>query len=75
MSSRIQQIREIWHKDPNIRFNITTKERKEILLSQDETIIFHGNLYDIKFLNKGGGIWEVYCEKRNHKSSETRSHS
>lgn len=64
--SRISQLRNFYYENPSLKFNVTTKERKEILLSSDSTVIYHGNIHDIKFKNKGGGVWEMYCEKREY---------
>lgn len=63
MSSRVSQLKSFWYKDPTCKFNITTKERKELLLNGDLTIIFQGNLYEIKFKNLGGGVWQMFTEK------------
>lgn len=67
MSSSIEQKRWLFITNPSMKINVTTKERKELLLSHDATIIHHGSLYEIKFKNLSGGIWEMYCEKVTYK--------
>lgn len=43
--------------------NVTTKERKEILLNQETYLIYQGKSYTIKFKSLGGGVWEMFAEK------------
>ena len=69
MSSRVSQLRELWFKDPSLTFNVTTKERKELMLADDLTIIYHGYLFDIKFKNIGGGIWKMFTQKKEYQTS------
>lgn len=64
----VLSIRSSWIKNPNIKFNITNKTRKEILISNDTTVIHHADLYDIKFNNLGGGVYETFCVRRSSKN-------
>ena len=57
---------------PNGRINCSTKQRKELLLSNDSTFIYHGTLYDIKFKNLGGGVYEAYSEIRNYSIGKSK---
>ena len=57
-------IKSAWIKNPELKFNVPNKLRKEMMLSNNETIIHHANLYNIKYKNLGGGVWEAYCERR-----------
>lgn len=57
---------------PNGRINCSTKQRKELLLSNDSNFIYHGNLYDIKFNNLGGGVCEAYSEIRKYSVDKSK---
>ena len=59
------EIKGIFIKDPSVKLNVSTELRKKMMISNDLTIIHHGNLHDIKFKNLGGGVYEVFCERRN----------
>jgi len=65
--NKIQEIKQVWYKNPKIKFNVSTKERKDIMLNENLNIIFQGEIYDIKFKNLGGGVWEIYTEKKLNK--------
>lgn len=60
-----QDLRNIWHTNPNFKANVSTKVRKDILLSNDLRAVFEGKSYEIKFNSLGGGVWEAYIEKLN----------
>lgn len=57
-------LKENFHRDLSLRINVSTKIRNQMLLNNDTTISHGGLIYNIKFKNIGGGIWEAYTEKR-----------
>ena len=62
-----QEVRDKWLKNPLLKIFISTKVRREWMLSHNLTIIYHGIVCDISFKNMGGGVWEVsnnYNEKQ-----------
>ena len=50
-------------KIENYRERITTKEWQQILLNNQDSIIFRGTLYKLKAEPLGCGVVEVYKEK------------
>ena len=50
-------------KVENYKERMTTKEWKQILLNNQDSIIFHGNFYRLKAKSLGHGVVEVYKEK------------
>ena len=49
-------------QDENFKQRITTKEWKQMLLVQDDTLIFHGRFRKLKAKKLGYGIVEIYKE-------------
>lgn len=45
---------------------MTTKQWGEILLAKDDTLIFHGRLYQLKAKRLGAGVVEVYKKPFRH---------
>lgn len=62
-SSSAMQKRGIFFDHIDMKINVTSKERKEILLGNEHRLIYHGASYEIKFKNLGGGVWEMFTEK------------
>jgi len=50
----------------NYRQRMTTKQWGEILLAKDDTLIFHGRLYQLKAKRLGAGVVEVYKKPFRH---------
>lgn len=61
----MNRIKEFLFQRPCGKINVSTKARKDLLINDDPSFIFQGDLYDIKFKNIGGGVWEATADKRN----------
>lgn len=62
----IQDLRDIWYKVPDYKVNVSTKMRKDIMLSNNLTISVAGKVRNIKFKNLGGGVYEAYLEDKKY---------
>ena len=53
---------------PASTHNVSTKVRKEYLLDNSEMpwVTRNGQIYDVKFRNLGGGVWQAYLELRDY---------
>jgi hypothetical protein len=49
-------------KFENYRQRITRKQWQEILLNEDDTVIFHGRVRKLKAKSLGAGVYEIYKE-------------
>lgn len=58
------QKRAIFFRNIDAIIPVTTRERKEIILNEETYLIYHGDGYILKFKNLGGGIWDMYAEKK-----------
>ena len=61
--SSIEQMKDAFIKNPMLKFNVSTKQRKDLMLSEHLTVIHEGNLYYIKFKNLGGGVWQMFTDR------------
>jgi len=53
----------------NDSINVSTKIRNQWILNNESTIQ-NGRVYDIKFTNKGGGIWKAQLKSKVNKESK-----
>ena len=66
-----EDIRDIWHwRTPEYRQRMTTQAWRNILLSNDDSIIFRGNIVKLKAESIGYGVVEVFKDFKNESESK-----
>lgn len=64
--SKAMQKRDLFFNQIDRHTPVSTKERKEIILNEYSTLTYQGIIYNIKFTDLSGGVWDMYTEERNY---------
>ena len=58
----LQELKDFFRKNKKAKINLSTKNRKEILILNDLSFFIDGELFIIKFKDLKGGVWESFVE-------------